>query len=188
MGKEGSPTTVQARSIIQSLQKEPIEIDLEELEAAAAIGEWFISVKNHRIRLDILAPDVALDDFRGMKIPSEDIIRGKEIAAGSFGIIYESKLRGRTVALKVIGEKKGPKTGGSSGYSSSGGSHAHPHTTQIFQEFRREVWIMSSMKHPNVVNLLGFCLHPHFSMVMEFIKGGDLYKVADFQNNFSPRN
>jgi len=45
---------------------------------------------------------------------------------------------------------------------------------EAFTEFRREVWLMSSLKHPNLVQLLGYCINP-FRMVMQLIPHGDLY-------------
>ncbi|KYQ93736.1 leucine-rich repeat-containing protein (LRR) [Tieghemostelium lacteum] len=40
-------------------------------------------------------------------------------------------------------------------------------------EFRREVWLMSSLSHPNIVPMKGFCFQP-YSIVMEYMDLGNL--------------
>jgi len=40
-------------------------------------------------------------------------------------------------------------------------------------EFRREVWLMSSLSHPNIVLMKGFCFEP-YSIVMEYMDLGSL--------------
>ncbi|KAF2069948.1 hypothetical protein CYY_008735 [Polysphondylium violaceum] len=40
-------------------------------------------------------------------------------------------------------------------------------------EFRREVWLMSSLSHPNIVTMKGFCFEP-YSIVMEYMDLGSL--------------
>ena len=44
--------------------------------------------------------------------------------------------------------------------------------------FKREVFVMNCLKHPNTVLLLGACqTPPKLAIVMEFVPGGSLYKV-----------
>ena len=45
---------------------------------------------------------------------------------------------------------------------------------EAFSEFRREVWIMSSLSHPCLCGLVGFCIYPP-CIVCEFVDKGDLY-------------
>ena len=45
-----------------------------------------------------------------------------------------------------------------------------------FGEFRREVWLMTGLKHPCIVSLKGFCTSP-LMMIMECVTGGDLYSM-----------
>jgi len=47
---------------------------------------------------------------------------------------------------------------------------------RIFDQFRKEVWIMSGLHHPNVVSLKGFCLHP-YCIVMEYMPDGNLQQL-----------
>ncbi|KAK5582594.1 hypothetical protein RB653_004179 [Dictyostelium firmibasis] len=80
----------------------------------------------------------------------------KLIGRGASGKIYRATLNDIMVAVKqleVVGED----------------------APRIFSEFRREIHVMSDLKHSNVVNLLGFTLSP-FTMVMEYIDCGDLHK------------
>ena len=44
-----------------------------------------------------------------------------------------------------------------------------------FAEFRREVWLMSGLVHPNLVVLKGICTEP-LCILMEFMNHGDLYQ------------
>jgi len=46
--------------------------------------------------------------------------------------------------------------------------------TEHFAEFRREVWLMSNLGHPNIIELVGICTHP-LCMVLEFATDGNLY-------------
>ncbi|KAF2069141.1 hypothetical protein CYY_009538 [Polysphondylium violaceum] len=93
------------------------------------------------------------------------------IGRGASGKIYKALLNGSQVAVKqleVVGED----------------------APRIFSEFRKEIHVMSDLKHPNVVNLLGFTIQP-FTMVMEYIECGDLHKflhnpIGDVLNNNWP--
>jgi len=46
--------------------------------------------------------------------------------------------------------------------------------SKVFNEFRREVFIMSGLEHQNLVKLRGLCLDP-LAIVTEFMGCGDLY-------------
>ena len=48
---------------------------------------------------------------------------------------------------------------------------------EAFSEFRREVWIMSSLSHPCLCGLVGFCIYPP-CIVCEFVDKGDLYSFV----------
>jgi len=44
--------------------------------------------------------------------------------------------------------------------------------------FRKEVFVMNSLRHPNVVLMMGACqTPPQLAILMEFVPGGSLYKV-----------
>lgn len=137
---------------------EPSYFLIEECERAASEGRAFLTCsQGHMVRLDRIAPDVALTDFEGNRIPFSDLALAEHpLAKGSYGEIFRATYKNSVVAVKRL--------------------MCDPLELQrIFGAFRREVWIMSSLCHPNLVNLLGYCLEPTPSMVMEFVNGGDLY-------------
>ena len=44
--------------------------------------------------------------------------------------------------------------------------------------FRREVFVMNCLRHPNVVIMMGACQDPpKLAILMEYVGGGSLYKV-----------
>eukprot|EP01133_Synstelium_polycarpum_P013612 gene13612-16019_t len=111
------------------------------------------------------ALDIIFDEVTQTVIVSGTITAGtvyeyalslpKLIGRGASGKIYRATLNSTTVAVKhldVAGEE----------------------APRIFSEFRRELHLMSELKHRNVVNLHGFTVRP-FTMVLEHIEGGDLY-------------
>lgn len=125
-------------------------------EIIASSDERTIKCKNQvSIRLDSLVPDLVMADFGGHQLNYHNIIVEKQLGKGSYGIIYKARLNDEVVALKTI----------------KGGEDAQ---VAAFAEFRREVWLMSGLEHPCIVNLRGYTLNP-LSMVMECVPGGDLF-------------
>ncbi|GKV40416.1 hypothetical protein SLEP1_g48066 [Rubroshorea leprosula] len=50
-------------------------------------------------------------------------------------------------------------------------------------EFKREVWIMCRLRHPNVVLFMGAVTHPpNLSIITEFLPRGSLYKILHHPN------
>ncbi|KNC51117.1 TKL protein kinase [Thecamonas trahens ATCC 50062] len=80
-----------------------------------------------------------------------------EIGRGGYGTVLRAR-RGHTeVAVKVLRDI------------------VHPEQVQAFVE---EASILSDLKHPNCVLLMGVCVEPHhMSIVTEYMRGGDLHSV-----------
>ena len=57
-------------------------------------------------------------------------------------------------------------------------------------EFKREVELMSELRHPNIISLLGVCMTNRLCMLFEFMSHGDLheYLIAHSPNQDVPRN
>ena len=80
-----------------------------------------------------------------------------EIGRGGYGTVLRAR-RGHTdVAVKVLR------------------NIVHPEQVQAFVE---EASILSDLKHPNCVLLMGVCVEPHhMSIVTEYMRGGDLHAL-----------
>ncbi len=51
-------------------------------------------------------------------------------------------------------------------------------TDAVVQSFRREVFVMNCLRHPNVVLMMGASQEsPKLAILMEYVSGGSLYKV-----------
>lgn len=57
-------------------------------------------------------------------------------------------------------------------------------------EFKREVELMSELRHPNIISLLGVCMTNRLCMLFEFMTHGDLheYLIAHSPSQDVPRN
>ena len=110
------------------------------------------------VRLDSLVPDVCMTDFQGALISYSEVELEKKIGTGSYGVIYRGRWRGEVVAVKKLKVE----------------SDDVENNIAAFAEFRREVWLMSGLQHPCIVNLKGYSMNP-LAMIMECVTGGDLF-------------
>ncbi|XP_071948320.1 tyrosine-protein kinase ABL1-like isoform X2 [Antedon mediterranea] len=88
------------------------------------------------------------------EIERTDIIMKNKLGGGQYGEVYEAiwKKYNRTVAVKTLKEE-----------------------TMKVEEFMREAAVMKTIKHPNLVQLLGACTRePPFYIVTEFMQHGNL--------------
>ncbi|KAL6064370.1 Serine/threonine-protein kinase STY46 [Balamuthia mandrillaris] len=82
----------------------------------------------------------------------------EQIGAGGMGIVYKAKFRGTTVAVKKLN------------------TTGHP-TRSEFKRFLREIDIMSKLRHPNILLLMGACLeYPNICVITEYISEGDVLR------------
>jgi serine/threonine protein kinase/GTPase SAR1 family protein len=137
----------------------------EECVDAVESGRPFVyccGLPSRPVRIDMLAPDIVFSDIS--LIENYDII--KALGTGGFGTVYKAKMRdgdGIHVAVKELN------------FASS--SATPEERTEKFNEFQREVYIMSCLDCAYLVKLYGISLQPRLRMVMEFIDGGDLYHL-----------
>eukprot|EP01120_Amphizonella_sp_Union-15-10_P011096 TRINITY_DN4615_c0_g1_i3.p1 TRINITY_DN4615_c0_g1~~TRINITY_DN4615_c0_g1_i3.p1 ORF type:complete len:254 (-),score=42.75 TRINITY_DN4615_c0_g1_i3:23-784(-) len=92
--------------------------------------------------------------------PSElEIIN--QIGSGCFGNVYSGKCRGKLVAIKKL--------------------HQQELEEDLLAEFKKEVEIMTHLRHPNIVLYMGSCTVPgHLAIVTELLPKGNL---ADLLRN-----
>jgi serine/threonine protein kinase len=91
-------------------------------------------------------------------VRSSELHYDKKIASGNYGTVYKGKCRGYQVAIKVL--------------------HNQHLNEQKIEELKREVEIMSSLRHPCILLLMGVCTEKdNLALVMEYIEGRDLESV-----------
>ncbi|XP_023005641.1 serine/threonine-protein kinase CTR1-like isoform X1 [Cucurbita maxima] len=93
-----------------------------------------------------------------LDIPWEDLVLKERIGAGSFGTVHRADWHGSEVAVKILTEQD-----------------FHP---ERVNEFLREVAIMKSLRHPNIVLFMGAVTKPpNLSIVTEYLSRGSLYRL-----------
>ncbi|THU64731.1 hypothetical protein C4D60_Mb01t29520 [Musa balbisiana] len=82
--------------------------------------------------------------------------KGTWFTSGFFGEVFRGIWNGTDVAIKVFLEQD--------------------LTTENMEDFCNEIYILSRLRHPNVILFLGACMKPpHLSMVTEYMEMGSLY-------------
>lgn len=151
----------------------PTEFTREECLESSANGSLFLQCKSpeesHLVKMEQIAPDIALSDFEGKRIDLErEITILKELGKGSYGTVYKGIYNKEVVAIKKLNVSK---------------HHSEYEIKRIYNGFRREVWIMSGLQHPCLVQLKGFSLQGSMAMVMEILEHGDLYSYINDHEN-----
>ncbi|KAG2651314.1 hypothetical protein PVAP13_1NG279000 [Panicum virgatum] len=101
--------------------------------------------------------DMSLD-IEDLIIPWCELVLKEKIGAGSFGTVHRADWNGSDVAVKILMEQD-----------------FHP---ERLKEFLREVAIMRSLRHPNIVLLMGAVTQPpNLSIVTEYLSRGSLYRL-----------
>ena len=89
--------------------------------------------------------------------PCSDITLGERLGAGSFGEVKQGTWHGTDVAVKIIMDT---------------GSVA-------LDEFKTEVEVMAKLRHPNIVQFLGWSLLPknRLAIISQFVPRGSLFDL-----------
>jgi len=102
----------------------------------------------------------------------------KELGRGNFGIVYLGYWNNISVAIKTL-----QLTSGSSPYYGEPDINLPP---EKIQAFATEVEAMTSVRHPNLVTLLGICKETDkYFIVMEYMQKGSLH---NFLHSTQPLN
>ena len=145
------------------------EFEWADVERAAQSGQMMVKAPGRAnlppVRIDNLAPDLALLTNSARIFSEQELKLGKELGRGAFGVVLRGTLpSGEPVACKKPIFDKAAEENGETTFS------------DIFTEFRREVWLMSGLQHPNLTKLIGVCTQPSLMMVLEFMEGGNLHE------------
>ena len=94
-----------------------------------------------------------------MRVPRSEVLLGAALGEGSFGIVFAASWRGRAVAVKRL------KTAGLGG--SGAGALAGAELLRLQDRIECEATLMSRLRHPHVVRLLGLLVEPeHVPCIM----------------------
>ena len=105
------------------------------------------------------------------EVTSENITEKTKLGTGQFGEVVLAKTNG--LSLKSMGLSKTDNNPNVSVTVAVKKLQSNP--TQAQREaFEKEAQFMSHIKHPNVLRLLGVCVHDSAFIMMEYTEGGDL--------------
>jgi Protein tyrosine and serine/threonine kinase/C-terminal of Roc, COR, domain len=151
---------------------EPFLFPLSLLEHAVRRGETVVKCRYvEAVSVYDLAPDIGMLAANSERVLSQEKLQLHErLAGGKNSSVHRATYDGRLVAAKVVnvGSPRDAEDGTL--------FRADTESAEIFQEFRREVWLMSGLRHPNLIQLIGFSLKPTPTLVMEYMSGGSLYE------------
>jgi len=105
-----------------------------------------------------LSSDSSSGELQTPEVEKGEIKLEEKIGGGCFGNVFKGAVRGKTVAIKKL--------------------HAQAMDAATLEEFRKEVEIMTHLRHPNIVLFMGACTEPgHFAIVTELLPGGSLHDL-----------
>jgi serine/threonine protein kinase len=155
------------------MENQTYPLKLQDCEMAVSKGESAVVCKScgNNIRLDLLVPDLTMSDAfsTDKRIDYNSIMILGEIGSGGFAKVYKGLYQEVEVAVKQLNIDEQQ-------------FEDQNMFSEKFSEFRREVWLMSNLSHPNTVKLIGICAKP-LCMVLELCKLGDLYSWLEKQEN-----
>eukprot|EP01128_Nolandella_sp_AFSM9_P010012 TRINITY_DN674_c1_g3_i1.p1 TRINITY_DN674_c1_g3~~TRINITY_DN674_c1_g3_i1.p1 ORF type:complete len:796 (+),score=195.74 TRINITY_DN674_c1_g3_i1:64-2388(+) len=144
-------------------------LDVAKADVSEMIEAYLSENKNHPQAGQLSRTDkssaISLTDLRQQngplkwEIPLQDIQMGEVIGKGGMGIVSKGVWKGLEVAIKKVLDAKiltEPK---------------------MFEDFLKEINLMSKLKHPNVLLLLGASLDNGVMYVTEYMSKGDLLSV-----------
>lgn len=115
-------------------------------------------------------------DMQQLAIKWDDLVIQECIGAGSFGRVYRARYFSTDVAVKVLLDPN-HATSGSGSESNSGvaaGSLVPP--PALLRSLEEETRVLSRIRHPNVLSLMGMCERPA-CIITEYCQHGSLYDV-----------
>src|SRR5690349_15049477 len=90
-------------------------------------------------------------------INHKEIILGRELGKGGYGVVYQGTWRHNDVAIKKLLMKT--------------------ITREAAEEFEKESQTMAKLRSPDIVRFYGYSMSPQYSIVMEYCPNGSLFSV-----------
>ncbi|GLD95627.1 hypothetical protein PINS_up004304 [Pythium insidiosum] len=106
------------------------------------------------------------------EVKLQEITLVKRLAFGPLSEVYAAVWRDTQVGVKLLMPRDG----------------VVDRLEDAVKNFRREIWVMSALHHPNIVKLIGASLTPScYVLVMEYMSNGSLYEYLRDEDNFFPQ-
>eukprot|EP00771_Trimastix_marina_P000617 gnl/Trimastix_PCT/1636.p1 GENE.gnl/Trimastix_PCT/1636~~gnl/Trimastix_PCT/1636.p1 ORF type:complete len:694 (-),score=126.93 gnl/Trimastix_PCT/1636:1349-3142(-) len=128
------------------------------------LATWARRNQTGDITFDVQPDPTACGGSFDWEIDPSELTGGTLIGSGGFGNVYRGYWHGAPVAWKCVRIKEEAER----------------------REFRREVTIMSQLRHPNIIEFHGCSKPPDMRIVMEYMDRGSLYHaVIERQEKFT---
>ncbi|KAG8391839.1 hypothetical protein BUALT_Bualt01G0228700 [Buddleja alternifolia] len=151
-----------AVELLQKYKKERDELQVER-DYALRVAEELTKKQADEASSSSVSQFFSEFSFFEIEEATNNFIQGSKIGEGGYGSIYRGHLRHTEVAIKVL----------------------HPNSLQGPFEYQQEVNILSKLRHPNIVTLLGACPES-WALVYEYLPNGSLEDRLNCKNNTPP--
>ena len=171
---------------------------LEDLAIAAAMHEQNeVECEMHKetlVPLKALVPDLFLVDLGIRLLDTNKLLMGRKLGSGGFGEVFKAEYEGKSVAVKRLmkgrqkQQSKEPPAGGISSADTPDLPAEDPMNDETvmlsvintFPKLRGEVSVMSRLKHPCILELIGASVNK-LLFAMEYAPMGDLASELHLQ-------
>jgi Leucine-rich repeat (LRR) protein/serine/threonine protein kinase len=147
---------------------------LGDCERAAMRGRSLYCRDIRPVRIELLVPDLAMSFYAGKTLDFGELTQAKKIGEGAAAEVFKGTWVGAPQASYAIKKLRITDSEDQSMPDQLISAIDDSEVSKAFSEFRREVWLMASLKHPAIVSMLGVVMHP-LSIVTEFVGGGNLF-------------
>uniref|UniRef100_A0A2C9WRN7 RING-type E3 ubiquitin transferase n=3 Tax=Manihot esculenta TaxID=3983 RepID=A0A2C9WRN7_MANES len=161
MVKELEQKIISAVELLQNYKNERDELQLERDNALKEAEE----LRKSRTEASSSHMPQFFSDFSFSEIEeaTQNFNPSLKVGEGGYGSIYKGLLRHTQVAIKVL----------------------HSHSLQGPAEFQQEVDVLSKMRHPNLVTLIGACPEA-WTLIYEYLLNGSLEDRLSCRGNSPP--
>eukprot|EP01127_Copromyxa_protea_P024471 TRINITY_DN9665_c0_g1_i1.p1 TRINITY_DN9665_c0_g1~~TRINITY_DN9665_c0_g1_i1.p1 ORF type:complete len:2176 (+),score=448.20 TRINITY_DN9665_c0_g1_i1:872-6529(+) len=118
-------------------------------------GNVKMKTNGHTFNFYDIVPERVFIEYQGPRYSLKQLKLDKVLGQGGFAQVFQGTLGERTVAVKVLQDQSGQQA------------------KVAAEDFRKEVFVQSSMKHSNILGMLGICMMP-MAIIMEICPYGEL--------------